>query len=296
MTRATVRPTLRNLTLAVAALAVGGLLACTPASGAERADTARYGMGTDPADLSGTPQEDPAGITYGPAVRVGQGIARTYILSAGNAPMEVGVLLTESALSGLQGHHEPGAVPMPDGHSMYEHVLALPADNRTPFQHVVLNWNPGGHEPPGLYDQPHFDFHFYTITDAERRTIVPSDAAFATKAKRVPAAAFIPAGYIAPDTMAVPLMGVHWIDPKSPEFNGQTFSRTFIFGSWDGKVTFAEPMITKAFLESKPDATFPLPFAAQYAEPGYQPASYTVRWVAKEKQWRVALSQLTWKE
>jgi hypothetical protein len=29
-------------------------------------------------------------------------------------------------------------------------------------------------------------------------------------------------------------MGVHWIDPKSPEFNGGKFTQTFIFGSYDG--------------------------------------------------------------
>jgi hypothetical protein len=26
---------------------------------------------------------------------------------------------------------------------------------------VGLNWNPHGHIPPGVYDLPHFDFHFY---------------------------------------------------------------------------------------------------------------------------------------
>ena len=31
---------------------------------------------------------------------------------------------------------------------------------------------------------------------------------------------------------------------------GKTFTETFIYGSWDGKFIFLEPMITKAYLES----------------------------------------------
>lgn len=291
----------RIRTIVTTALATAALLACAPASGAERpdaegADDARYGLGTAPGDLSGTPQEDPAGVTYGPEVKVGNGTARTFIVMAGNAPMEVGVLLTQEALDGLQGHHEAGALEMPDGHSMYETVLQLPSTNPTPYRHVVLNWNPGGHEPPGMYDTPHFDFHFFTISDEARRRITPADPAFITKAKRTPSAPFIPAGYILPDTLAIPLMGVHWIDPKSPEFTGQGFSRTFIFGSYDGELIFAEPMITKAFLESRPDVTIPLTSAQRYAKASWQPGSYTIRWEERTKQYRVSLSQLGWKE
>ncbi len=249
--------------------------ACNQASGAENE----------------TPR-DPDSVVYGAPVKLGNGTARTYIVLAADAPMEIGVTITEAAMTGLQGHHEPGAVPMPDGHSMYEHVLPLPAVNPTPFRTVVLNWNPGGHEPPGIYDAPHFDFHFYTITDMERRAIDLGDPAFERKAKHLPALAYVPNGYVLPDTMGIPQMGVHWIDPTSPEFNGQPFSRTFIYGSWDGQVIFEEPMITKAFLESKPDATFPLPRAERYRGAGYHPTSYTVRWDADAREYRVALTAL----
>jgi hypothetical protein len=46
----------------------------------------------------------------------------------------------------------------------YEYVLPLPdavarrAD--VPFKWVLLDWNPGGHVPPGVYDVAHFDVHF----------------------------------------------------------------------------------------------------------------------------------------
>jgi hypothetical protein len=48
-------------------------------------------------------------------------------------------------------------------------------------------------------------------------------------------------------------MGVHWVDIKSPEFNGQKFTDAFIYGFYHGSLTFIEPMITISFLSAKPD-------------------------------------------
>ena len=48
-------------------------------------------------------------------------------------------------------------------------------------------------------------------------------------------------------------MGAHWLDITSPELNQEnpkSFTQTFIYGSYDGKVIFMEPMITKAFMDS----------------------------------------------
>ncbi len=234
-----------------------------------------------------------ASVLYGKEVGVGGGTARTYIVVAGDGPAEVGIALSESVMGGLPGDHGgEGAVHMPDGHSMYEFTLPLPRQNETPFRQVVLNWNPGGHEPPGIYDQPHFDFHFYTIDTLARKGILPSDPFFQLKAERLAAPEYIPSGYVLPAPMAVPQMGVHWVDPTSPELNGNTFTRTFIFGSWDGQVIFAEPMITKAYLEAKTDSTFALPTASRYAKAGYHPASYRVRWDEASREYRVSLTGL----
>ena len=42
--------------------------------------------------------------------------------------------------------------------------LDLPAKNPTQYKFVQFDWNPAGHEPAGVYDLPHFDFHFYTVS------------------------------------------------------------------------------------------------------------------------------------
>jgi hypothetical protein len=231
-------------------------------------------------------------VVYGPEVALGAGTARTYLQMVDGVPVELGIALSENALSDLPGHHSPGGVRMPDGHHMFEYVLAMPEGNPTPFRHVLIDWNPGGHEPPGVYDLPHFDFHFYTMTVAERRAIDPADPAFAVKAQRFPAAGQMPAGYTAIPG-AVPFMGAHWVDPTSPELHGETFTQTFIYGSWDGRLIFAEPMITRDFLASKPDFERTLPVPEQYAQPGYYPASYSIRWDEASREHWVALGGFT---
>jgi Domain of unknown function (DUF5602) len=226
--------------------------------------------------------------SFGPAVALGDGSMRTYVQTVGDVPIEVGVALTAAALEGLPGPHSPGGIRMPDGHHMYEFVLEMPEGNPTPYRHALIDWNPAGHEPAGVYNVPHFDFHFYTITDAARRAIDPADPAFAEKAARFPDASYLPAGYTAIPG-AVPFMGAHWVDPTSPELNGQPFTQTFIFGSWDGAMIFAEPMITKAFLETRPDFSRAIPVPERHAQPGYYPASYSIRWDATTGEYRIAL-------
>jgi hypothetical protein len=258
-------------TLALAIFSVAALGACAPASGADTSANR---------------------TTYGAPVAVGGGTARTYVNMTNGVPSEVGVALTEAALTGLPDHHSPGGLHE-HGHSRFDHVLSLPEDNPTPFRHVVVNWNPGGHEPPGIYDMPHFDFHFYVIDDSARRAIDPADPEYQTKTERTPAAELIPQGYIMPAPLAFARMGVHWVDPKSPELNGTPFTATFIYGSWDGKVIFAEPMVTRAFLQSKPQFSAALPAPKRGQELGYYPKGYSIRWDEASREYRITLTGLT---
>jgi hypothetical protein len=261
----------RGRTIALAGLAALALGACSQA---------------DSADV-------PASVTrYGEPVTVGRGTARTYVTTTNGVPAEVGVALSEAALTGLPdahaagGHHE-------QGHTRFDYVLQLPEGNPTPFRHVVVNWNPAGHEPPGIYDTPHLDAHFYVIDEAERLAIDPADPDYQRKAERKPAAELIPQGYVMPAPLAFARMGVHWVDPASPELNGKPFTATFIYGSWNGKVIFAEPMFTKAFLESKPQFSAELPAPPSGRGAGYYPKRYSVRWDAAAKEYRISLTGLS---
>ena len=234
------------------------------------------------------------GVEYGDEVRMGDGTARTYIELRDGVPVELGIALSEAAMEGLPGHHTPGGIELEPGHTMFFETPALPASNPTPYEHVLLGWNPGGHEPPGVYDVPHFDFHFYTTSNDARLAMTHDDPAFDAKVSNHPAGAYAPQGYVAIPG-GVPLMGAHWVDPTTPELNGQPFTTTFLFGSWDGDLVFTEPMITRAYLETKPDFRASIPIPAD-DEAGYRPSAYRVYFDETTREYRVALTDFVWRD
>lgn len=253
---------------------------------------------------------------YGAATKLGNGNARTYVLvdqNAGGKPLEVGIALDAAALEGL-----PAPMNMPgSGHAdMHMYDLPMPTQNPTPFRFVELDWNPVGHEVEGVYTVPHFDFHFYHITAAERDSIVPTNPRFQQQADNLPGEAYRAPFYstLTPPgvpTPAVPRMGVHWIDVRSPEIQAlmgkpelaRPFTTTFINGSWNGRFIFSEPMVTRAFILGRKtaaaaaarDSVITLPVAASYSPAGYYPAAYRVQYDAKSNEYRIALTQLTWR-
>lgn len=227
------------------------------------------------------PKPDLSGTFFGPAAALAGGTARAYVtLNRSGVPTDLGVALSETALNGL-----PAAST--------QYVFALPPQaSATAYKHAVMNWQVSGHGAPGtVYAVPHFDVHFYMVTQAEREAMVLGNAELASKMVRPPAAEFVPAGYAA--GIAIAQMGMHWRDPNAPEMLGEPFTKTFIYGSYDGAFIFAEPMVTKAYLETKPAAVVtPVKLPAQYATRGYQATSYTVDYDAGTKEYRIALSGL----
>jgi len=180
---------------------------------------------------------------YGPVVQMGEGHVRSWAnISHDNIALAIGIEMTEGA---LQLHDHDG-----DENSL-EFLIQLhqKAKALMPFDHIVVNWNEHGHPPPGIYSAPHFDFHFYKMS-LEQRLLIPAYAAAPGPFNNLPPTGYIPSGYFRGPNEGVPRMGSHWIDLLSPEFQGQPFTHTFIYGSNDGKVTFVEPMVTLATIKS----------------------------------------------
>jgi hypothetical protein len=274
------------------------------------------------------PTYNPGGYPWvlrhdGAAQRIGNGPVRTYVLtdaSTGGKAIEVGVAISADAMEGLRG---PKSAEEMKGHE-HEHMdtdellLELPEGHGTPYQFVQFNWNPSGHEPPGVWDLAHFDFHFYTVPLAVRDQIVPANPEFELKAARYPDSAFrapfyvdaAAAARVRPALATVPKMGLHWLDVRSPELQGltghperfQPFTRTFIYGSWDGQFIFDEPMITRGYLLSKRDAAdpalrdeiIPVSTAARRDPARVYPRAYRITYDERAGEYRVALTQLTW--
>ena len=219
--------------------------------------------------------------------QLGNGTARSWLrVDANGNPVAIGVTFTEEALATVPKEPPPGK----EGIAI---SLALPAEAAsTPFKHVGLGWNPHGHEPAKIYDVAHLDFHFYMISEQERNAI-SIDGDGLARVLKAPAGEFVPQGYIQPPNAAVPKMGSPWINPLSQEFNGQPFSKTFLYGSHDGRLIFAEPMITRAFFEAKTDVTEAIKLPAQYQQRGYYPTRYSVHYDAATKEYTVSLEGMT---
>lgn len=198
-------------------------------------------------------------VFKGPEVEIGNGIVRSWISvnKLSGKPVQIGIEMTPGALTGL-----PDAAPgveLP----VYILPLHLKATQLTPFDHIGLNWNPHGHQPEHVFDVPHFDFHFYMISAQEQLAIPEwspeTDAAF----NLYPPTGYMPVDYATPPgpATAEPQMGKHWAPMNLGDY--LPFSKILIYGSYNGKVIFVEPMVTLDYLLSNPD------FHVDYSQPEF---------------------------
>lgn len=213
------------------------------------------------------------GLLRGPEVSVHGGKSWTWVqLDKQGNPESIGISINDKALNGVPigsgtGHGH-------GGENSWVLKFNPVAGTVLPFNHVGMNWNPSGHEPEHFYGKPHFDFHFYSMTPQEVAAIPPYEVD-SVKFKNWPAPEYFPANYINPGG-GVPQMGAHWVDVTSGEFKGQPFTQTFIFGSYDGKVTFYEPMITQEFLKTQTNFQRSIPVPTKFQTSGWYPTSLKI--------------------
>lgn len=220
---------------------------------------------------------------FGQSAKIGKGTVRTWVRTRANGAVDaIGITFSDSAFDGLPAPNK--AIENPD-FDTYVFPLALPKSAAsTVFTHAMVDYNPQGHSPKGIYTIAHFDLHFYMIPQAEREQITAQGDDL-TKCRKQPAAKFMPKGYMfAPDT-EVPKMGAHWVDTATPELHGKTFTYTLIYGSYNGKVAFVEPMVSRDFLLSKLKVEAPIPQPAAYQTKGKTfPKRYAIRHDDKKKE------------
>lgn len=214
---------------------------------------------------------------YSSTQQLGEGRVQAWIKeNKDGEPTSVGISISEGALTNL-----------PD--QMTGIVLSLPKNKGKNFYtHVMLDWNPQGHEPPQIYGLPHFDVHFYIVSNEERLAMLPQNI---DKFENLPAPAYVPAGYVRGPGF-VPQMGVHWINLASPEWSGSMFTKTFIWGSYDGEFVFWEPMFTLNYLLTQPDDVVDLTQPGLFSRNGYYPAKYEISWSPFAREYTIALLDL----
>ncbi|HKS88221.1 MAG TPA: hypothetical protein VJR70_02155 [Stellaceae bacterium] len=231
--------------------------------------------------------------TYrGPAVAIGNGTARTVVLTdRANAPVAIAVEFTAGMLGGLPPRPNAGD-PMLDWAYYLDFPRAAPA---TGFDHVMINWHPMGHVPPGIYDVAHFDFHFYLVGRQDQLAIhyahpETPDVADVT----MPPAALIPPGYSIPPGTQVSRMGLHAVPAAAPEFHHGKFANTLIYGyDQNGRLAFLEPMVAIDYLKRRPSEVQAVAVPARYSLPGEYPARYSVTYDPQRQTYRVVFDRLT---
>jgi hypothetical protein len=208
-------------------------------------------------------------------------------------PVSLGFTLDDAALTNL-----PDSASHGSGHNTMNSIeLPLPPEivSITPFNHIVIDYNPTGHQPKPIYAEAHFDFHFYMMTSADRKKI-PTYAQDSTGFANRPNSAYFPANYINPPLVvsADPQMGTHWVDVTSPELQpGGVFTETFVYGSFGGKVNFVEPMITYNFFKNTTTWSRSIPQPQKVQLSGYYPTKVSV--VHANGEYKLSLENLVYR-
>lgn len=257
-----------------------------------------------------------AAATYlGEAQRMGEGSVRTYVdVDQTDRPTAIGIRFTEQAFAGLPplknatsrcfDLNDNGAI---DGTSEcegdLEFQLTMPSEiaarGDIPFRWVGVNWNAEGH-PPGVWSVPHFDMHFYIASFNEVALIRVGRCGFFTNCDDFETAIepveekFVPADHVNVKAV-VSRMGNHLIDVRTPELADppqRGFTHTWIFGSYGGRITFYEPMITLAYLLSRPNSCTPIRQPAAWQEDGFYPTEYCIRYSPDGRTYTVSLEDL----
>jgi hypothetical protein len=254
---------------------------------------------------------------YGEPEVMGHGTARTYVrLDDSGAPTAIGVIFPKSMLEGLPAKRnntsrcfDKNGNGKIDEHGEcegdYEVKLSLPAvltgNPELVVKWVGLDWNPEGHDPAGVYDLPHFDFHFYIVPRSAIEGIRAGPCAYFMNCDDYKRALLpVPAKYVAPDHInvnaAVAQMGNHLVDSKAPELSTppQKFTHTWIFGAYSGHITFYEPMITREFLLGQTSSCTPVKQPQAWQQPGYEPTKYCIRYRPDAGEYTVSLEGLVY--
>jgi hypothetical protein len=205
----------------------------------------------------------------------------TFVTTAADGtPKHVGVRLSAGVLDGLATPDEVAASDRGVDHQglwSLPFALPLPEAAPPPFDHVGFGWNPEGHPPRGVWDVPHFDFHFHferpeTVSAIDKGVIdeLPDR--------------IVPEGYMLAEGGAViPKMGAHLAPADTPEFNDGVFTSTLIWGAADiddaagPELHFVEPMVTVEHLrELSTVDRRPVAQPESYPTAGWYPTSYAV--------------------
>lgn len=242
----------------------------------------------DPVD----PPVDNSVTHFGTAIKIGDDSARTYVKVDENGnPTAIGIAIDHDALTNIPVQGQFGSsftLPVPNE-----------GNSKLPFKHITFDYNPQGHDPAPTFMVEHFDAHFYTITETEKLAIALQTPGDTAKMYKDPVLSDIPAGYTGYASIpgigripvgGVPAMGWHFSDSTKVV---TTFDHVFIYGFYNAKMNFMEPMVTKAFLAAHTDVTRDIPQPQTYINSGnFWPTKYRIYYDAATQRHLIEMNTM----
>ena len=256
---------------------------------------------------------------FGQAKKLGNASVKSYAFTRGDgSPTAIGVVFKASALQGLppESNRTSRCFDLDKNGRIndhgecegdYELRLSLPpalaGRKDVPFRWIAVNWNAHGH-PPKAWSVPHFDFHFYMVEPSTIDAIrVGPCPIFINCEDQKRALIKVPAKYVHPNHISVKAtvggMGDHLIDVMTPELapkNPKPFTHTWIYGAYDGHITFYEPMITLAHLRTRRSGCYPVKQPKAWERAGYYPTIYCIRYSDQHSSYTVSLERLVYRQ
>jgi hypothetical protein len=170
-------------------------------------------------------------------------------------------------------------------------TLPLPTEARVALgiDHMGINWEAHGH-PPASFMTQHFDFHFYSVSEADVRAI---DCVDETKPTQ------LPARYALPDIdvpgmgvlvgLCVPNMGMHAM-PAREVSETDPFDASMMLGYYSGRPVFFEPMVSRGLLLQRSDFTLEMPTVPGLPAGVRYPTRFRAEYVASQEVYRLVFS------
>ena len=206
----------------------------------------------------------------------------TWVISEGGAPVELGATIPLALIEGVPTDvemvwppQELASIPMP---ALAREALGI--------ERLGINWEAHGH-PPATFLTRHFDFHFYSIDEADVRTIDCSDSSKPSET---------PASYTLPDIdvpgmgtfvgLCVPHMGMHAM-PASEVDDTEPFGASMLIGYYSGEPIFFEPMISRDMLLERQSFTLDMPPVHDLPAGVRYPSGFRAEYVAGADEYRL---------
>ncbi len=262
-------------TVTIGSIALSGVTSATPQKG-NKSNREKTRSGGFP----------PKGNTeWGDSIEIGNGEVTTFsTVTPSGKPKYVGLHLSEGTLDGLP-YPEDDADELRNIHGLWAKPFNLdfPDNTPDPINYAGCAWNPEGHTPAGVYNKPHFDFHFHFYEPETVRSIGPGVIEELPNEK-------IPDGYqLIEGGAIIPAMGAHLAPKDAPEFDDRSdasvWEETLIWGAADvdndGEYenNYVEPMITVDYFQNHLNGVEKQDIAQPnvYPKDGFYPTTYTVR-------------------